>query len=175
MPPQAQSTAQSPPKPTTDPEKYTNSDHFNQRLKQQGRYITRNEVNQIIRNGTWKHEERNWKVTATISGLQYTAIISDHKTEIVTAYIAITNKEKAHTNPQYTTEQINTMHIRTQLAWNKEKLTTQFYKNITINTPFTLRGHTVNTPKNHITLQCTQCGLTAHKKQHYAQTNCQQK
>lgn len=161
-----------PPHPPKNPTKYTESDHFKQRLKQPGRYITRDEVNQLIKNGNWTWEQHNWKITAIISGLKFTAVISTHTTEIVTAYIAVTNKQKAKYNPHYTTEQINTMTLRTKLAWNPNQLTPQYYKTITINTPFHLRNHTVHTPKNQDTLQCTQCNYTAHKKEQFATKKC---
>lgn len=148
--------------PLRNPSLYAQTDHFRERLHQQGRYVSISIVNEAIRHGQlrWNTSD-GWRFCLVRDGVRYTVVVSDTETAspvVVTAWTEIDCWETAAETDRWTENDIHTIRLRSELSAHHDEQIPRRIRPRIVTRPFEIGGHRVATDAGDGFVECADCG-----------------
>ncbi|WP_224449605.1 hypothetical protein [Haloprofundus salilacus] len=148
--------------PLRDPTLYALTDHFRDRLRQPGRYISIPVVSDAIEHGQlrWNRTE-GWRFALVRDGVRFVVVVGDTETTspvVVTAWTEIADWEGAMAADRWTVDDVHTIQLRAALSETPERRIPSRIRPRVVGRPFEIGGHRLTTVAGEGHVECCDCG-----------------
>ena len=162
--------------PIRDPALYAQTDHFHDRLRQQGRYITLERVAEAIEYGQlrWNTQD-GWRFALTEAGVEYIVVVTDTETRspvVVTGWTQLACEETARASDRWTENDLETIQLRTDLSTNRETQIPEQIRPRIVTHPFRVGGHRIITGPGEADVRCVDCAGKFRSKEELCSSYC---
>ncbi len=162
--------------PLRRPSLYAQTDHFRERLHQQGRYVSVPIVSEAITEGQirWNSTD-GWRFALRKDGIRYIIVVSDTETTspvIVTGWTEIADWERAIESDRWHETDIHTINLRADLSDNHDTQIPDLIRPRIVSRPFEIGGHRVVTAAGEGSVNCVDCGGRFRSKAELCRRHC---
>lgn len=162
--------------PPRDPAAYAQTDHFRQRLRQRGRYVTLLAASEAIRQGQlrWNTSD-GWRFAIVEDGVRYVIVVGDTETPspvLVTGWTEIADWDTALESDRWTEMDAQTIRLRAELSAHKERQIPERIRPRVVSRPFEVGGHRVHTAAGEGFVVCADCGGRFRSKRALCECDC---
>ena len=162
--------------PTRDPTAYAQTDHFRQRLRQQGRYVTLQAASEAIRRGQlrWNTSD-GWRFALVEDGVRYVIVVGDTETPspvLVTGWTEIADWEAVLASDRWSEMDAHTIQLRADLSSHKDRQIPGRIRPRVVTRPFHVGGHRVRTTAGDGFVECVDCGGRFRSKRALCECRC---
>ena len=162
--------------PSRDPTDYAQTDHFRQRLRQQGRYVTLPLAAEAIRSGQlrWNSSD-GWRFALVDEGVRYVIVVGDTETPspvLVTGWTEIADWETVTESDRWSELDAHTIRLRADLSSHKERQIPGRIRPRVVTRPFDIGGHRVHTAAGDGFVECADCGGRFRSKRALCECRC---
>lgn len=162
--------------PERDPSLYAQTDHFRERLRQQGRYITLPVAGEAIRCGQLRWNSTDgWRFALVRDGVRFVVVVGDTETPspvLVTGWTEIADWEAAVASERWSEADVNTIRLRADLSEHKRRQIPGRIRPRVVTRPFAVGGHRVVTEAGEGHVECTDCGARFRSKRELCELSC---
>ncbi|WP_313695613.1 hypothetical protein [Halorarum halobium] len=163
--------------PSRDPTTYAQTDHFRQRLCQQGRYVTLPTVGEAIRRGQlrWNTSD-GWRFALVEDGVRYVIVVGDTETPspvLVTGWTEIADWDAVVDSDRWSELDAHTIRLRADLSSHKERQIPGRIRPRVVSRAFEIGGHRVATAAGEGFVECADCGGRFRSKRALRERHCQ--
>ncbi len=148
--------------PPRDPELYALTDHFRERLSQEGRYASIPTVSSAIVEGQLRwNQSDGWRFATVTEGVRTVVAVGDTDTGspvIVTAWTEVVDEQTAITSRYWTATDVETIRLRTALSQSPETSVPGEIRPRVVQDSFEMGHHHVLTEAGVGYLSCVDCG-----------------
>jgi len=172
--PATQRTPEDPP--LRNPALYAQTDHFRERLHQQGRYVSVPIVSEAITDGQirWNTTD-GWRFALLKDGIRYVVVVSDTETNspvVVTGWTEVDDWETAIDSERWHDTDVHTIKLRADLSDNHDEQIPDRIRPRIVSRPFDIGGHRVTTEAGDGSVGCVDCGGRFRSKAELARRHC---
>ena len=162
--------------PLRRPALYAQTDHFRERLHQQGRYVSVPIVSEAISEGQirWNSTD-GWRFALTKAGVRYIVVVSDTETTspvVVTGWTEIADWETAIASDHWHDTDVHTIRLRAALSDNHDTQIPDRIGPRIVSRPFEIGGHRVTTEAGDRSVECVGCGGRFRSKAELCRRHC---
>lgn len=162
--------------PERDPSLYSQTDHFRQRLRQQGRYISLPVVSEAIRSGQlrWNSSD-GWRFALVRDGVRFVVVLGDTDTPspvLVTGWTEVADWETAIGSGRWTEVDVHTIQLRADLSEHKQRQIPGRIRPRVVTRPFDVGGHSVRTDAGEGHVECVDCRARFRSKRELCALPC---
>lgn len=148
--------------PIRDPRAYAQTDHFRDRIHQQGRYVTPTIVGEAIERGQlrWNTSD-GWRFALVRDGVRYVVVVGDTDTPspvVVTGWTEVADWETAVGSGRFTPTDVHTIALRAALSEAPDEQVPDRIRPRVVDRPFELGGHRIRTDTGESHVTCADCG-----------------
>jgi len=162
--------------PLRSPSLYSQTEHFRERLHQQGRYVSVPIASEAISVGQMRWNTTDgWRFSLVRDGIRYIVVVSDTETPspvIVTAWTEIIDREKALNSSHLCEDDIYTIEVRSELSNHHSEEIPDLIRSCVVSRPFEICGHSVVTELGCGSVECVDCGSRFRSKQDLSECYC---
>ncbi len=162
--------------PTRDPGAYAQTDHFRERLRQPGRYISLPVVGETIRRGQLRWNSTDgWRFALVKSGVRFVVVVSDTETAspvLVTGWTEVADWDAAVAADRWSDADVETIRLRADLSAHSDRQIPGRIRPRTVTRPFDLGGHSVTTDAGESAVTCVDCGGRFRSKRALVECRC---
>ena len=167
-------TAEDPPLRT--PSLYAQTDHFRERLHQQGRYVSVPIVSEAITEGQirWNTTD-GWRFALRKDGIRYIVVVSDTETTspvVVTGWTEVEDWDAAIESDRWHDTDVHTIKLRADLSDNHDDQIPDLIRPRIVSRPFEIGGHRVTTAAGEGSVECADCGGRCRSKAELCRRHC---
>ena len=148
--------------PPRTPAVYAHTDHFRQRLHQQGRYVSVPIVAEAINQGQLRWNTTDgWRFALVKHGIRYVVVVSDTETQspvVVTGWTAIDDWATAHADSALNETDLHTIRLRAALSSHHDEQIPDRIRPRVVDRPLEIGGHRVVTETGDGFVECADCG-----------------
>ncbi len=163
-------------RPLRTPSLYAQTDHFRERLHQQGRYVSVPVVSQAIRKGQLRYNTTDgWRFSLVKNGIRYIVVVGDTETRspvVVTGWTEVDDWAAARDSGQWHETDIHTIQLRADLSANHDQQIPERIQPRVVTRPFEISGHRVVTHLGSRSVECVDCGGRFRSKQELCDRRC---
>ena len=163
-------------RPLRTPSLYAQTDHFRERLHQQGRYVSVPIVSEAIRDGQLRYNTTDgWRFALVKDGIRYVVVVSDTETRspvVVTGWTEVDDWEAARESGHWHETDIHTIQLRADLSANHETQIPELIRPRVVHRPFEIGGHRVLTHAGSGSVECADCGGQFRSKATLCERRC---
>nr|WP_235063456.1 hypothetical protein [Candidatus Halobonum tyrrellensis] len=164
--------------PPRDPARYAQTDHFRERLRQQGRYVSLAAAGDAIREGQLRWNTTDgWRFALVRDGVRYVVVVGDTETPspvLVTGWTEIADWEAAVESDRWSDADVNTIQLRADLSTHKERQIPGRIRPRVVARAFEVGGHRVRTAPGEGFVACADCGGRYRSKRALCESHCEQ-
>ncbi|KTG11195.1 hypothetical protein AUR64_04490 [Haloprofundus marisrubri] len=162
--------------PLRDPTLYALTDHFRERLRQPGRYVSLTVVSDAIEYGQlrWNRTE-GWRFALVREGIRFIVVVGDTETTspvIVTAWTEIADWNAAMQSDRWTVDDVHTIRLRAALSDDPERRIPSRIRPRIVGRPFEMGDHRLTTAAGDGHVECSDCRNRFRSKQQLLTTVC---
>ena len=162
--------------PIRDPSAYAHTDHFRERLAQQGRYVTLPIVADTIERGQlrWNRTD-GWRFALEIDGVSYVVVVTDTATAspvVVTGWTEIESWEAAMASDRFDADDVHTIQLRADLSEHRNDRIPGRIRPRIVSRAFEIAGHRVGTEAGDSSVVCVDCGGRFQSKDELREARC---
>lgn len=162
--------------PERDPGQYAQTDHFQHRLRQQGRYITLPVASDAIRNGQlrWNTSD-GWRFAVVRDGVRFVVVVGDTETPspvLVTGWTEVADWDAAMGSDRWSEADVHTIQLRADLSEHRERQIPGRIRPRVVTRPFAVGGHRVRTRAGDGHVECADCGARFRSKRELCELPC---
>jgi len=155
---------------------YAQTDHFRERLHQQGRYVSVPVVSEAITDGQirWNTTD-GWRFALTRAGIRYIVVVSDTETRspvVVTGWTEVDDWETAMASERWHDTDVHTIQLRADLSDNHDDQIPDLIRPRIVSRPFEIGGHRVTTEAGSGSVECVDCGGRFRSKAELCRRHC---
>lgn len=162
--------------PPRTPSVYAQTDHFRQRLHQQGRYVSVPIATEAIRRGQMRWNTADgWRFALVKDGVRYVVVVSDTETQspvVVTGWTAIDDWETARDSSRWDETDLQTIRLRADLSSYRDEQIPDRIRPRAVDRPFEIGGHRVMTHAGSGSVECVECGGRFRSKAALTERHC---
>ena len=162
--------------PPRNPSLYAQTDHFRQRLHQQGRYVSVPLVSEAITDGQLRWNTTDgWRFALVKDGVRYVVVVGDTETRspvVVTGWTEIDDWETASEAARWDDTDIHTIQLRADLSSYHDEQIPDRIRPRAVDRPFTVGGHRVVTDAGAGSVECADCGGRFRSKADLKRRHC---
>jgi hypothetical protein len=140
---------------------YAHTDHFRQRLHQQGRYVSVPIVTEAIQRGQLRWNSTDgWRFALVKDGIRYVAVVSDTETRspvIVTGWTEVADWDTASEAARWDDTDLHTIRLRTALSSHRETQIPDRIRPRAVDRAFEIGDHRVVTEAGAGSVECVDC------------------
>ncbi|WP_228546285.1 hypothetical protein [Halegenticoccus tardaugens] len=148
--------------PVREPGAYALTDHFRQRLRQQGRYVSLPVVSETIVRGQLRwNSTAGWRFSLVDDGIRFTVVVGDTETPspvVVTGWTEVESWSAAMGSPRWTANDVHTIQLRADLSANRNERIPSLIRPRDVDRPFEVGGHRIATDAGAGYVECVDCG-----------------
>ena len=162
--------------PLRNPSLYAQTDHFRERLHQQGRYVSVPIVSEAITDGQirWNTTD-GWRFALTKAGIRYIVVVSDTETTspvVVTGWTEVDDWETAIDSERWHDTDVHTIKLRADLSDNHDDQIPDLIRPRIVSRAFEIGGHRVTTEAGDGSVECVDCGGRFRSKAELCRRHC---
>jgi len=162
--------------PLRDPGLYALTDHFRERLRQPGRYVSTRTVSAAIRRGQlrWNRTD-GWRFAVVEDGIRFVVVVADTETAspvVVTAWTEVADRSVALEAGRFDRVDVDTIAVRAALSESAETRIPEQIRPRTVPRPFVVGGHRLTTDAGDSAVRCTDCGCRFQSKRAITTRGC---
>lgn len=162
--------------PLRDPTLYALTDHFRERLRQLGRYVSLTVVSDAIEYGQlrWNRTE-GWRFALVREGVRFIVVVGDTETTspvVVTAWTEIADWNTAMQSDRWTVDDVHTIRLRAALSDDPERRIPSRIRPRIVARPFEMGDHRLTTAAGDGHVECSDCRSRFRSKQQLLTTVC---
>lgn len=162
--------------PVRDPTIYAGTEHFRQRLRQVGRYVTLDDVSAAIERGQlrWNTDD-GWRFAVVREGVRVVVVVGDTETAspvVVTAWTELADRAAAEAADRWTDDDVETIALRAALSERPDEPRSAAIRPRSVRLPFELQGHRVVTEHGRPWVECEDCGSRFRSKRTISDRRC---
>ncbi len=165
-------------RPLRTPSLYAQTEHFRERLHQQGRYVSVPVVSEAIREGQLRYNTTDgWRFALVKDGIRYVVVVSDTETRspvVVTGWTEVADWSAARDSGQWHETDIQTIQLRGDLSATPTEQIPDKIRPRTVERPFEIGGHRTVTEAGSGAVECVDCGGRFRSKQALCDRRCTQ-
>ena len=162
--------------PPRDPTRYAQTDHFRERIRQQGRYVSLPIAGEAIREGQLRWNTTDgWRFALVRDGVRYVVVVGDTETPspvLVTGWTEIADWETAVESDRWSATDVNTIQLRADLSTHKERQIPGRIRPRVVARAFEVGGHRVRTAAGEGFVTCADCGGRYRSKRALCESHC---
>ncbi|WP_246308048.1 hypothetical protein [Halorarum salinum] len=163
--------------PLRDPSAYAQTDHFRERLRQQGRYVTLASASEAIRRGQlrWNSSD-GWRFALVEDGIRYVIVVGDTETPspvLVTGWTEIADWEAVTGSDRWSEVDAHTIRLREDLSAHRDRQIPGRIRPRVVTRPFAVGGHRVRTAAGEGYVECADCGGRFRSKRALCERHCE--
>jgi hypothetical protein len=162
--------------PTRDPGSYAQTDHFRERLRQTGRYVSLPLVAAVVRDGQFRYNSTDgWRFADVIDGVRVVVVVSDTDTDspvLVTGWTELADRETALAADRWSSVDVETIALRTDLSDAPDRQVPGRIRPRVVSRPFELGDHSVRTAAGDAYVECVDCGGRYRSKRALSECRC---
>lgn len=162
--------------PPRDPALYAQTDHFRDRLTQQGRYVSLPVAGEAIRDGQLRWNTTDgWRFALVRGGVRYVVVVGDTDTPspvLVTGWTEIADWEEAMASDRWSETDVNTIQLRADLSAHRDSQIPDRIRPRVVTRAFEVGGHRVRTTAGDGYVACTDCGGRFRSKRELRESHC---
>jgi len=162
--------------PPRTPAVYAHTDHFRQRLHQQGRYVSVPIVAEAIKQGQLRWNTTDgWRFALVKHGVRYVVVVSDTETQspvVVTGWTAIDDWETARSDSRWNETDLQTIRLRADLSANRDEQIPDRIRPRDVDRAFEIGGHRVVTEAGERAVSCVDCDGQFRSKDDLKRRHC---
>jgi hypothetical protein len=159
-----------------DPDRYTPTDHFRERLSHPGRYVTVGAFRRAVRAGGVRYNTREgWRFVVVEDGVRYVFPVDGVRTPrptIITGYTEVADRPTADAADRWSTVDLDTIELRTLLSDRRDEHVPGEIRPRHVPDPVAVAGHAVVSPCGRPAVVCERCGTRATSKAGLADRPC---
>ena len=163
--------------PPRDPTLYAQTDHFRDRLRQQGRYVSLPIAGEAIADGQLRWNTTDgWRFALVRDGIRYVIVVGDTDTPspvLVTGWTEVSDWEEAIESDRWSEADVNTIQLRADLAAHKERQIPGRIRPRVVTRAFEVGGHRVRTAAGDGSVVCVDCGGRYRSKRALCESHCE--
>lgn len=164
------------PVPTRDPSVYSQTDHFHERLRQPGRYVSLPAAGEAIERGQLRWNSTDgWRFALVRDGIRFIVVVSDTDTAspvLVTGWTEVVDQRKALRSPRWSSVDIETIQLRSALSADRARKVPERIRPRDVSRPFAIGGHRVTTGIGEGYVQCVECEVQSSSKRALCECRC---
>ncbi|WP_246057957.1 hypothetical protein [Halonotius terrestris] len=179
----AQPSAESPSRhrspedpPPRTPSLYAQTDHFRQRLHQQGRYVSVPIVTEAIKAGQLRWNTTDgWRFALVKDGIRYVVVVSDTETRspvVVTGWTEVADWAAASDSDRWDDTDIHTIRLRADLSAHRDEQIPDRIRPRAVDRAFEIGGHRVVTEVGAGSVECIECDGRFRSKDELNRRHC---
>ena len=154
--------------PLRDPGLYALTDHFRERLRQPGRYVSTRTVSDAIRRGQlrWNRTD-GWRFAVVEDGVRFVVVVGDTETNspvVVTGWTEVADRTAALEAGRFDAVDVDTIAVRAALSESAATPIPDRIRPRTITRPFVVGGHRLETDPGEPFVRCVDCGCRFRSK-----------
>ena len=151
-----------------DPGLYALTDHFRERLRQPGRYVSTRTVSDAIRRGQlrWNRTD-GWRFAVVEDGVRFVVVVGDTETNspvVVTAWTEVADRGTALEAGRFDAVDVDTIALRAALSESAATPIPDRIRPRSISRPFVVGGHRLQTDPGEPFVRCVDCGCRFRSK-----------
>lgn len=147
--------------PLRDPSRYAQTDHFRERLHQQGRYVSLPVVSEAIQFGQLRWNTTDgWRFALVRDGVRFVVVVGDTETGspvVVTGWTEIKDWEAALAADRWTPTDVHTIQLRSDLSDHHEEQIPTLIRPREVSRPFEIGNHRVVSEAGAGFVECVDC------------------
>lgn len=147
--------------PLRDPRSYAQTDHFRERLHQQGRYVSLPVVSEAIAHGQLRWNTTDgWRFALVRDGVRFIVVVSDTETSspvVVTGWTEVADWSEAVASERWNEIDVHTIQLRADLSDNHDEQIPELIRPRTVARPFEVSGHRLVTEAGRGYVECVGC------------------
>ena len=172
--PQTDRTPSDPP--PRSPSLYAQTDHFRQRLHQQGRYVSVPIVTEAIEAGQLRWNTTDgWRFALVRDGIRYVVVVGDTETRspvIVTGWTEVADWTAASEADRWDDTDLQTIRLRADLSGHRDEQIPDRIRPRAIDRPFSVGGHRIVTDAGAGSVECVECDGRFRSKDELTRRHC---
>lgn len=162
--------------PTRDPSRYALTDHFRKRLAQEGRYVTSEDVDAVIRTGQLRWNTTDgWRFARVEDGVRLLVVVCDTETDspvVVTAWTELADVDAALNAERWDRTDVETIRLRSALSERPEEHVPERIRPRDVPRPFRVCRHRLVTHPGDAAVRCLDCGSQFRSKTGLDRVRC---
>ncbi len=163
-------------RPLRNPSLYAQTDHFRERLHQQGRYVSIPIVSEAIETGQLRYNTTDgWRFALVKNGIRYVVVVSDTETRspvVVTGWTEVDDWNTALNSDRWHETDVHTIQLRADLSANHDEQIPKLIRPRIVSRPFEIGGHRVITRAGSGSVECVDCGGQFRSKGDLCRRHC---
>ena len=175
-PPSTERTPSDPPPRT--PSLYAHTDHFRQRLHQQGRYVSVPIVTEAIKTGQLRWNSTDgWRFALVKDGIRYVVVVSDTETRspvIVTGWTEVADWATAGEAARWDDTDLHTIRLRADLSGHRDTQIPDRIRPRAVDRAFEIGDHRIVTKAGSGSVECIDCEGRFRSKDGLKRRHCRQ-
>lgn len=148
--------------PLRNPRLYAQTDHFRERLHQQGRYVSLPIVSEAIEHGQLRWNTTDgWRFALVRDGVRFIVVVGDTETPspvIVTGWTEISSWSHALESGHWSENDVHTIQLRADLSDHHDEQIPSLIRPRAVSRPFEIGNHRVVTETGRGFVECVDCG-----------------
>ncbi|MFW5974500.1 MAG: hypothetical protein ACOCPZ_03890 [Natrialbaceae archaeon] len=164
-------------RPLRLPSLYAQTNHFRERLHQQGRYVSVPIVSEAIREGQLRYNTTDsWRFALRKDGIRYVVVVSDTETAspvVVTGWTEVDDWAAARESGRWHETDLHTIQLRADLSAAHDEQIPEAIRPRVVPRPFAIGGHRVVTHAGSGSVECVDCGGRFRSKRTLRERRCQ--
>ena len=173
-PPSRHRSPEDPPPRT--PAVYAHTDHFRQRLHQQGRYVSVPIVAEAINRGQLRWNTTDgWRFALVKHGIRYVVVVGDTETQspvVVTGWTAIDDWATARAAARWNETDLQTIRLRAALSGQPDTQIPDRIRPRAVDRAFEIGGHRIVTEAGERSVRCVDCESRFRSKNDLKRRHC---
>ena len=162
--------------PPRTPAVYAHTDHFRQRLHQQGRYVSVPIVAEAINRGQLRWNTTDgWRFALVKHGIRYVVVVGDTETQspvVVTGWTAIDDWATARADARWNETDLQTIRLRADLSAQPNTQIPDRIRPRAVDRAFKIGGHRIVTEAGERSVRCVDCDSRFRSKDDLKRRHC---